>query len=80
MRTIKLTKGKRTIVDAERFEELNRYKWHLAANAYAASGTFIARIKAEDKYKTLGTFSTPTKARREYPKAARKYHGEFVRK
>lgn len=36
MKTIKLTQGKETMVDAEDFEYLNQFKWHVTSAGYAA--------------------------------------------
>lgn len=40
---------------------------------------FEARIWTGEKYKTLGTFSTPEEANAAYYEAAKKLHGEFAR-
>ena len=39
MKYIDLTKGKRTIVDDEDFEELNKIKWYLSSSGYATNKT-----------------------------------------
>lgn len=50
---IKLTKGKKVLVDESDFGYLSKWKWHYGANGYAVRDEYLGRIDGKYKHQTV---------------------------